>query len=340
MHNPHNIQDLLSDQSFRAWVLNDAQSDTDGWDLYLKKHPQELDTINKATYILKSISFQQNNLDTEDKNKILSNITKEIYLPQITKSNRERSIKRLLMPIMAAAASISLLLLAYTFQSQSLEYSSQPGSIAHANLADGSVITLQGDSKLWMQDAFSDDEKRVVYLQNQAFFDISSSPKLGSSEFSVITDIATIDVLGTKFLVDEDDFRVTVVVEEGKVKVTPTNNRNDASPVYLTAGDKLIMKADHSVETEKLQSVKKYTSIKSGAIVFEGATTTDFIEDIEDYFGYSIKAPTALLTSKRAFDGTFPTQDIDLIMRSFSTTFGISYIREDQKITIEYPQKD
>ncbi len=340
MYHPLNIQDLLSNQTFRAWVLDSASSENSEWDLYLQRYPEEQETINKAIYILKSISSSKANISLADRNQILSNITKEISTPQESVTKKQTPIRKMIAPIMAAAASLALFLFASNYESHPLEFQSMGGSIAQANLADGSIVTLQGNSRIWMQNAFADGEKRIIHLENQAFFDISSSPAVGSNEFSVVTDLATIDVLGTRFLVDEDEFEVTVVVEEGKVKVTPTENSANTEPVYLTAGDKLVMHMDHSVETTKLSSVMKYTSIKDGAILFEGATTQDFIEDIEDYFDYHVIAPEALLTSKRAFDGTFPNQDIDLIMKSFSTTLGVSYTIEGQEIKIEYPQKD
>gem|GEM_PF-1606721 len=336
-----NIQNYLNNQSFNEWVLNSSKADSNFWNSYLHQFPEETLNIQKAKLILKSLSFSHTTLELKDRNDMLSHITSEINSSHITNTHTPPFYRKYIMHLVSVAAGLALLFFAFNYNSGSpLNYSSFAGSIAEVSLDDGSIVTLQGESTIWLDEAFANGEKRIVHLANQAFFDINSSPTIGSNEFTVVTSIANIDVLGTKFLVDVDYDAVTVVVEEGKVRVTPKEVGSTIEPVYLTAGDKLVLRADQSISVEKLSTTKQYTSIKDGAIVFEGATTREFVESLEDYFGYQINAPEALLTSKRAFDGTFPTQNIDLILQAFSTSFGVSHTYNGQEIQITYSQKD
>lgn len=89
-------------------------------------------------------------------------------------------------------------------------------------LPDGSKVILSSGSKLNYPSSFDDTNKREVFLDGEAFFDIKHNPK---RPFIVHTaDVKTV-VLGTAFnvkaIAGERD--IVVTVKRGKVKVSDSN---------------------------------------------------------------------------------------------------------------------
>jgi len=88
-------------------------------------------------------------------------------------------------------------------------------------LEDGSIVYLSEEATISYPERF-DDDKRIITLQGNAFFEISRQPE---RPFLIETGLAAIEVLGTFFRVENDDkssFHLSVI--NGEVKVTLKEN--------------------------------------------------------------------------------------------------------------------
>ena len=85
-------------------------------------------------------------------------------------------------------------------------------------LPDGTQVRLYPGSRLTYPEDFKAQQLREVALEGSGYFSVTAIP---GSTFRVRTQHTRIDVLGTRFLVSEDEQRerVMVEVEEGKVAV-------------------------------------------------------------------------------------------------------------------------
>lgn len=93
-------------------------------------------------------------------------------------------------------------------------------SIKTVTLEDGSSVQLYPGSKLSYPNAFAAD-KREVYLEGDAFFNVSKNP---ARPFYVYSNQLVTQVLGTSFKVSGKNGRIEVNVKTGKVAVYENNS--------------------------------------------------------------------------------------------------------------------
>lgn len=225
--------DFISDDSFRAWVLENSEGDTAFWEQWMLLNPDKRADVLESKGILLSIykAFENVN-DTEVAFEL------EKLNERLDESEAQNKIVR--WPwnkIFYAAASI-LLILGLFWLNQRREASQQiENNIALAqgsalkwvtkenttdnqmtvNLEDGSTIVLQKNSKILYPEKFEKEQRKVI-LVGEAFFEVAKNP---SRPFYVFANKLVTKVLGTSFLIqaNEADKTVKVVVKTGKVSV-------------------------------------------------------------------------------------------------------------------------
>lgn len=89
------------------------------------------------------------------------------------------------------------------------------GEVDTVGLSDGTSVTL--NSATVIQVTFNDNERQVVLLEGEAFFDVTPDPK---RPFIIDTGNQKIRVVGTKFNVRKSNGDVRVAVVEGVVAVS------------------------------------------------------------------------------------------------------------------------
>jgi len=112
-------------------------------------------------------------------------------------------------------------------------------------LADGSVIYLAQNSLFSFPKEF-EPSGRNVELKGEAFFDITPYP---GKPFTIETDEATIQVLGTAFNVKtKNGGAFELIVDRGKVKVTMKNHPSESE--FVVAGEMITAVNNHVVKSK------------------------------------------------------------------------------------------
>jgi transmembrane sensor len=171
-----------------------------------------------------------------------------------TNKSRNRGTKILLLaavlPLLALIIFFSWLFL-HTPQSNTNQVSSNlvkavelPNEIVTKNasktkivLPDGSVVWLNADTKLWYYKSFG-NTLREVYLNGEAFFDVTKNP---AKPFVIHTKLLDIRVLGTQFNVRSypNDKTIETSLVRGLVQVT-LHSRPDEK-YFLKPNEKLVV---------------------------------------------------------------------------------------------------
>ena len=111
-------------------------------------------------------------------------------------------------------------------------------------LGDGSVVYLSEQTSLKYPERFAED-KREVFLQGEAFFEIKNQP---GRPFVIDTEIAGVEVKGTSFKIkSEHGTSFSLSVREGEVRVTQKNGHQSLS---VQAGETAIFDAGQ-IQLEK-----------------------------------------------------------------------------------------
>ena len=147
-----------------------------------------------------------------------------------------------------------------------------------------------------------------------------------------------IDVLGTEFYIDSDDKTLIVTVKSGKVRVTPAD---DAIQI-LEAGDRIVYtKGEGIVRTRVTDTyINEELAWQEGKIVLNDATFEELKNMLEERYGKEVIVHDALLSSKRAIEGTFPLHSLPLLLSAIETSFDLNISNNDDKIVITYQEED
>ena len=106
-------------------------------------------------------------------------------------------------------------------------------------LEDGSIVYLSEQAAIHYPEHFQED-KRVVVLQGDAFFEIS---KQHERPFIIDTELAEIEVLGTFFHVQNSEKSSFLLsVRNGEVKVT---HKQTDQTIHVRAGEAVSLEADY-----------------------------------------------------------------------------------------------
>lgn len=197
--------------------------------------------------------------------------------------------------VLAVASLVSLFSIVF-FGSDLLKDESKPavhevvteqGHRVKIQLADGTIVNLNVDSKLSYPNFF-DPDSRTVYLTGEAYFDVAKEDR----PFFVMADDAVIEILGTAFNVSayEDNPEIRVAVERGMVSLHALeNNRRE----YLTLknGDLGTLARDGSGTLTVRHNVdlRRYTGWLEQKLVFVDEPLGAVVKQLERWYRVNIE---------------------------------------------------
>lgn len=224
-----------------------------------------------------------------------------------------RRFRYLAAAVILAVAGIASFLVMYT-----KENSTMADMVSDVILPDGSSIRL-GPNTLVSWHPFTWRFSRKVNLDGEALFDV-----VEGSKFTVISDPARTEVLGTTFniLTSESIYEVTCLT--GKVKVTASET-GDA--VIITAEQKVSLAGSGRLELESVVNVEESTAWIRGEFFFTSEPLVDVLAKISRSYGTEIiyEAGRDLL-----YTGNFKKgKDIEDILEIVILPFGLRYEKTD-----------
>jgi ferric-dicitrate binding protein FerR (iron transport regulator) len=229
----------------------------------------------------------------------------------------------------AASVSVVFCLLFYFTQKyfRYTTYTTSYGMTRHILLEDGSEVTLNANSTLRVPRGLANDNVREVWLEGEAFFSIAKRPN--HVRFWAHTDNVNVEVLGTKFNINNRRGKTEVVLTEGRIKLTSSDN--DTQPVYMKPGEYISVSPSDTLLTKHLVKPESFTVWQSNKLIFEDTPLRTVVEKIEDYYGVHIEVQNKALL-ERQLTGTLPNNDLGIVLKSLTTSHGITILREDDHI--------
>lgn len=169
-----------------------------------------------------------------------------------------------------------------------IAYETAIGERSTVTLADGSVVTLNTDSKITVD--FSSLERNVDLLQGQAFFEVA---KDASRPFVVDAGDKRVVALGTSFDVRfKEEGRVEVTLVEGLVNVdiiTKLERTSQEAPqpssantVSLKPGDRLTASAQETPEIVQPE-IEDEISWRDGLLIFRDRPLAEVVYEMNRY---------------------------------------------------------
>ncbi|MDR3006584.1 MAG: FecR domain-containing protein [Sphingobacterium sp.] len=173
------------------------------------------------------------------------------------------------------------------------------GATYDLTLSDGTLVTLNADSKISYPASFNNEE-REVELQGEAYFHVQKTSN--KSKFIVKTRGQKIEVLGTRFNVNaypETD-KIQTTLEEGSVLVSardvPQGN------IYLKPSEQATLQ--HGVLNSQRVDIEEVLSWKKGQFYFNGNNTEEVMQQIARWYNIDITYHRS--KDKEQYTGTIP----------------------------------
>lgn len=193
-------------------------------------------------------------------------------------------------------------------------------------LADGSKVTLHGNSKLTYPKEFSSNERRVK-LEGEAFFDIAKNP---DKAFIIAVKDAEVKVLGTSFNVNAGNDHVEVLVETGKVLFSKADNPSKS--LVLKKGDFAVLQ-DNQL-TKDLMNDDNYLSWKTKKLVFKNMKLKDVAKVINRTYQVSIEFSDPNI-EKLNINTTFNEDPLDNVLMNLCKPYRLKYEKHGTEIIIK-----
>ena len=174
-------------------------------------------------------------------------------------------------------------------------YETKIGERSTVTLSDGSVVTINTDSRV---DVLYTPERREIRLvRGQGFFEVAKDL---NRPFVVLAGDKRVMALGTVFDVrfdEEDEIQVTLV--EGRVQVedmvgepdtgsdTPIKLAALPEPVELHPGERLVASVNAAAEVVETDGVEE-TSWRNGQLVFRQRALAEVVAEMNRYSGQKL----------------------------------------------------
>lgn len=320
----YTVEDLLVDDKFLDWIQSDEQQYDEYWKDRLENEAPLRLVVEQAKEVALLLSVQKENVNPSA---ALKQLHKSINSSEITKT------KRVWMKNWRVAAAIALIgMLSWVFWPQQQSYQTAFGEMETIELPDGTKVTLRANSKVWWEGDWSKNEKRTVFLEGEAYFDVRPTAELEVKRaFVVNAKPLEVEVLGTEFNLANRPSSSHVVLVEGKVAVKGEDQKHyELSPEQKYAWDKKNNQA--YIETV---DPAFYTDWQQNVWRFNNTSLQELAMMLNENFGKKIIFAHADL-KERKLNGSAPSASLETLLFGIKSSLNISITQDKNRIIFDH----
>lgn len=348
----YTVKSLLLNEYFQQWVKSPNPENEAYWQNFIRQHPGAKEGIAEARKLIEKLDFSEEARGSATKASVKHNIDQAIRqqttprkIPlHLVAYPADRSRKRIYRKVgIGIAASLSglVLLLSIYFVSVSTstsEYSTAYGETKTIVLPDQSTVTLNANSLLRLaQDNWDNTLEREVWLDGEAFFEVmrQKAPTKGAVKFVVHSGNVRVEVLGTKFNVNNRHQATQVVLSSGEVKLSiERDTKSSAEAILMKPGELVAVDADQYGVERKVVDPAKYTSWTENKLVFDNTSFVKIGQLIEDNYGLRVSIRTPALLDKE-FTGAAPADNLNVLLEKLALVYNLDITRNDDELIIQ-----
>ena len=202
-------------------------------------------------------------------------------------------------------------------------------------LSDGTTVHLNAGSSMRYPVKFLNGKKRQVFLEGEAFFNVSEDKE---HPFIVSAPGMDVTVLGTEFNVTAypEDTYINTVLVEGSVGLSNTNDEQSNTVVRLEPGYKAEWKISSGKAKVEQVDTEMYTSWISGRLILKNLSFKNIIKKLERHYNVKIENNFTELNSL-VFTASFDVETIDEVLGTFSENKKFNFEINNNTVTINKP---
>ena len=333
----HEVNDLVVNAHFRRWVLQPDKETNAFWEQWLADHPEKKESVSQARGIVAFLKFEVAEALPTEQQEVKMRIRQRIRQPR-----HLRPPSGFAYYYLTAAAVVGLLLIgSYFFTQQwtksvsSEVYQTDFGEQQEVILPDSTRVTLNANSRLVLENGWSENHVREVWLQGEAFFEVVKKPDALDGRFIVHTRQLDVEALGTSFNVADRDQQIQVVLNTGRVVIHAAHADPGAADLYLEPGDMATLHNERLVKTQV--DPQHYSSWQNNRLTFNNESIRAIAQRLNHTYGYEVMVENAEWLDL-TFTGSCPADDITILLSALAESFNWKVTQKNKKIMLQQRQ--
>ncbi|MBC3539129.1 FecR family protein [Rufibacter sediminis] len=344
------LHDFVLDPRFCNWALGKDDSDTLYWEAFIKANPEKVEQIEQAKAVVRAMVYQNERTWLPlEKAEVWSKIQHRVA---VSENSGTEALGRRAYPIWKeasrlAASLIGLIMVSvalYYFgireQRETVQYATRHGQVKRVVLPDGSEVVLNANSILSFEKPWNSESTRKVSLKGEAFFKVSHQEN--DQKFKVLLqDNVSIEVLGTQFTATQRSHVCRVVLSEGKVNFSVTDDillglyTSTIKQETLKPGELATWNGQNDTQAlitkEKPAHLEIYEAFQHNKLMFEDAPLIEVARVLEDVYGFEVTFSNKELVDRR-FTGSVPHDNVEVLFIALEKLFDLKVIKTGHKL--------
>ncbi len=226
----------------------------------------------------------------------------------------------------AAAVLLAVVSLVYTGFGDRETYVTATGEQQEIQLADGSQLILNTNTRLTVD--YSGSYRRVNVDYGEAYFDVKAET---ARPFSVGVGDHEVTVLGTRFNVHKGSEKTTVAVLEGLVSVQ-ADQQQDAI-VRLPAGKVALMSDQGQEQPLVTEGAIQYDDWRHGIVTFDEQSLFEVLKEVNRYTRHKLLIEDRAIMDLKV-SGVFSLSNLDAILEGLEKSFPVRVVRQGDRISL------
>ena len=203
------------------------------------------------------------------------------------------------------------------------QYASGVGELKKVVLADGSVITMNTQTELFVR--YTGERRDIRLVRGEAMFAVTHD---ANRPFAVRVGEWSAVAVGTAFSVRQLDEPTTdVTVTEGIVQLLPVDRRVAEAGPRLTANQKAVIGANGNIEVGQVSDSQLGQELawRTRLVVFSGEPLRQALAQMSRYSHRPIVVDDPALAERR-IAGVFSTTDTQTFVSAMTATLGVEAV--------------
>ncbi len=325
--------DFLHDAEFRAWIRQPGPERDAYWRGLLRTHTHLKPELAQARLLALGLEGSWTEFSDAYVEERFQRLRPETLAP----AGRAVPLRWRPWNRAAVAACLGLLLAAggwgYAYFFTPIQVQTAYGQLQTLTLYDGSVVTLNANSRLRLPSRWAWRAAREVWLDGEAYFIVAKqSVPEGFRKFTVHTTRLDVEVLGTHFNVYARPAKTQVLLDEGRVQLRDLTTRQALTlrpgqlAEYVAEAPRVVQPAPPSVA----QSVSAY---RQNRLLFDEAPLGELARRFGEVYGLGLLFEGKGFESQH-FTGELPVNDLDKAVLILTESFEGRARREAQRVVL------
>ncbi|GAB3654055.1 FecR family protein [Echinicola sediminis] len=350
-HN-YRVEDFLADESFIDWVK--GRKGQVAWQEIFEQHPDLVPIAEEAGKIIRQLKFSEPKTNEDRIAKLQQQIHERIG--DSGKKSKEANVVALHqrnIPYqpersnswkwMAAAMAGIIVFLGLLVWRQSPDVEPEKLSVAYVTkatkkgqklttrLSDGTIVTLNADSKIHFEEVFN-DTARYVTLTGEAFFDVAKDIR----PFRVKSNGTVTTALGTSFNIKQKEEKVSISLVTGKVGVNMVSQNGMEESTLLIPGEQVAVEVKDQISFVKGKfDIADVLAWKRGVLAFRQVNSNEVWKELENWYGVEIKVKDRkILHQDWNYTGSFDNESLENVLESIGFVKGFEFEIKGEQVII------